>query len=390
MSHQVDPNAIPDGCDAAYIISGPMFVQNMLLAGAMAVLDITDPSYFTITNQGMTAQTTQDYFWGPFIIDDNSLFSVTSTDTAELDKGTIPSSVVLDFSNKGLPLGDATVKVIVSGSQWLITNNKVDQYIVESNNVYKASTIDIPAGQFSLTLDNDKITMNLVNASYFYTADYKVSVTYQESWTLGLKAVNGTNIFWFTQVSPPIMTTTVTQTKGALIREIVEAAFVAALLLITTIGPIVDGLTATADVSELTNEENEVQGELMKLDSENSEVEALLKKDQELQTQTEAKVAQFQATGRLTRIGNAASAAKWKGAAAIFGIAGIIAVVDLSVDKIIAAVANDDSKKELPDFNTFVESCIKPYSWTGTGVSSFDLVSASLANSLVIGLKAKS
>lgn len=390
-THQVDPNAIPDGCDAAFIISGPRFVQDMLLAGAMEIFGITDSTHFEIDPiTGMSVQNVQDISWGPFITTDSPDSTLDSSYSTKLDNSDLSDvTSALDLSDS------ATIQVMAKGIQWLIIDGDTRYIIqVEDGNlgVYKGATITVPANQFSMTLNNDQVTMKIVNFSYPYSLDYDVYVTYEESWTLGLKEVNGQNIFWFTEVSPPKMTTTVTQTKAAITREVIEGAIAGALALITIIGPIAEGLTATVDVTETTNELNEVSEAVCELNPDNpfdqDEYNALMAKYGELQAQKEAQIAEFQSLGRLTKIGNAASSAKWTGVAKIFAITGSLVAVDLSVDKIIADIANNDPQKHLPNFDAFAEFCIAPYSWPG--VSGFDLVSAALANSLVIGLKAKS
>jgi hypothetical protein len=233
--------------------------------------------------------------------------------------------------------------------------------------------------------------MKLVNFTYPYSADFTVTVTCEESWTLGLKEVNGKNIFWFTQVSPPKITTTVTQNKEALTRQGAEAAFGVVLTLITVIAPVISALRATADVTEITNEANQIYKIASAIDLSSveglDEYSQLVSQYRDVQAQAEAQIAEFQSVGKLTRIGNTLGASKWKALAAIIGFAAP-AALDVAVDKIIQSVANDDPEKYLPKFDDFAEFCIAPYSWPT--ISGFELASANLANSLVIGLKVKS
>ncbi len=399
-NHQVSPDAIPgpndvdpNGCDAAFIISGPRFVQDMLLRAAKQIFNINadDSTYFSVDKTtGMIVTNAKDITWGPFINSDQPDKTLNSSYSTKLDKADLSDvSSVLGLS------GSATIQVMGEGVQWLITDGGTEYIIqVEEGDlgVYIGTvSINVPANQFSLSLNGDKVTMKFVNFTYPYTADFTVTVTCEESWTLGLKEVNGKNIFWFTQVSPPKMTTTVTQNKEALTRQGIEGAVAAVLTLITILAPIAEALTATADVTQILNDSDEILEEINTLDlTEEGDWQKFLKLDaqlEDLQAQAEAEIAEFQSVGKVTRIGNTLGAAKWKALAAVLGFAAP-AAIDVAVDKIIQSVAGNDPKNYLPKFDDFAEFCIAPYSWPT--ISGFELASANLANSLVIGLKAKS
>lgn len=401
-NHQVSPDAIPgptdtnpDGCDAAFVISGQRFVQDMLLGSAKQIFGIPsdDSSYFSLDKTGLIVTNAKDITWGPFINSNTPDRTLALSYSTKLDASDLSDvSSVLNLSDS------ATIKIMGKGVQWLITDGGTEYIIqVEDGNlgVYKGTvSITVPAKQFSLSLNNDQVTMQIINFSYPHTDDFTVKVTCEESWTLGLKEVNGKNIFWFTEVSPPKMTTTVTQNQSALTRQGIEGAIGAVLSLITVIVPVADALLVGVDVTETLNEAHEISEAACELDLTNpfneealQEYNQLRQKFSDLMAKAEAEVAEFQSQGIFTKIGNALGAAKWKAMAAIVGFAAPTAL-DVAIDKIIQSVANQDPQNYLPKFDSFAEFCIAPYSWPA--ISGFDLVSASLAGSLVIGLKAKS
>ena len=154
---QVPQNAIPDGCDAAFIINGPVFVENMLLPGAMAALGITDSSYFTIDDQGLQVLLAKDYSWGPFITDNTPVFStihISSSLAQVMNQGKLDDGVdnlydIFDYNHVGYE--PFSVWPIVKSQQWLVKAAD-KQFIVEYggdvpnsvSNVYKAAHCHYP------------------------------------------------------------------------------------------------------------------------------------------------------------------------------------------------------------------------------------------------------
>jgi hypothetical protein len=119
-------------------------------------------------------------------------------------------------------------------------------------NIYSATQLHIPAKQFSMSLNHAQIDVSFVNLNYAYSSDFNVNINYNESWTLGLKEVNGRKIFWYTDVFNKGLVISVTKTQTAITREIVEGAIAGVLALIAIAGPIIEGLRAGAEVGEVT------------------------------------------------------------------------------------------------------------------------------------------
>ncbi|MER3435400.1 MAG: hypothetical protein C4288_18840 [Leptolyngbya sp. ERB_1_1] len=295
----------------------------------------------------------------------------------------------LDFVRQGVDGLKWSMKPIVKGQQWLITNDS-KQFILEYSgsgtelsNVYKAATITIPANQFSLTLNNDQIQLQLTNFSYPYpdNSDLDITITYTENWTLGLKEVNGQNIFWFTNVSGQQMSTTVTQSQAAITREIIEGIVGAIITLISSVVVVGAAFRDTATVA--IEAENAGTAAVEATDT----VDQVIADNADQVTTAESTTAIAKEEGYATKLGNLLTAPKWQVVALTVLICGAVAAIDIAVDKILTGMAQNNPEANLPDFDAFVEAIVKPYTWPG--VTGFDLETAYLANALVIGLKAK-
>ena len=211
----------------------------------------------------------------------------------------------------------------------------------------KQPTVTIPANQFSLTLNNDQIQLQLTKFSYPYPAssDLTISINYTENWTLGLKEVNGQNIFWFTDVSGQQMTTTVTQNQSAITREIVEGVIGAVILLISSVAAVGAAFRSTAAIA---------------IDAAANEGTALIQTTEEVEqavADNAAEVTTVEATnavaleeGYVTRLNNVLSTSKWK--VVVFTVAAFAAAagLDKSVDSILTAIAQNNPQANLPDF----------------------------------------
>jgi hypothetical protein len=134
---------------------------------------------------------------------------------------------------------------------------------------------------------------------------------------LGLTLKGGKQIFWFDQIMKN-MVVNVTRTKSAITRDIVEGAVAAVLALIAVAGPIIEGLTAATEITEVTDEGGEAI-----IDSEAFEEVAINHPEEEVENELNAaENAAEQSGGKLTNIKNAFNTPKWKFVGVISGIAG--------------------------------------------------------------------
>ncbi|HBS81657.1 TULIP family P47-like protein [Vreelandella alkaliphila] len=404
-NHQVSPNAIPtgedaNGADTGLLISGPNFVKNMILAGAKNLFDEATDEDFTTFNDGLSVKNVNKLTYGYFKMDDDP--SATTADdgySSQLDEGILPEGLVNAFKTQGQygyiynpDLRNDSVKVNIKGSQWFLSGNG-DEYIVDLNDgkleLYTATQVTIEANQFEMNLEHSFLEIKFIDLTYHQSWQYDVHINYTEQVSLGLKTVTTSSgdtkqIFNFTQ-SVRNMTVNVTKTQAEIDFEIVMGAVTASLALIAVIGPVVDGLAASAEVtvasvdegSALLDEESffSALGE----DSE-SEEQNVANEEDALANGAE------QATGRMTRIKNAFNSTRWK----VFG--GVTAAltaaygVEMTVAAILESVYKNDWEN-VPGFDEFANDAIAPY--TFPGVNGYELKSAWLADSLQIGLKTK-
>ena len=394
-NHEVSPYAIPtgtdaNGADAGFLISGPNFVKNMLLSGAMAIFDTTDGSNFEIINDHETVQNTKELTWGKFMMDNNKQGSISDDNyDSNLDNKTIPDELTNALNNSLNIFLDSSysVQVTSKGSQWLLTNGQEGskEYILNKDgknlDVYLATIIKIQAGGFKMSLNHTYVEIEFVGLTYPYSDDFNVSINYTEQVVLTLQEKGGKQIFWFDQVLKN-MVVSVTKTHSAITREIVEGAVTGILAFVAVAGPIIEGLSAGAEVGEVTEE-----GGQAVIDAETfAEVEEANPVEAEEDAENAANGAAEQTGGKLTNIKNAFATPKWKFVATLAGLAGAVAGFDQSLSAIAEAAAQD-KWENVPGFDDFANQVIQPY--TFPNVTAFDLKSSWLAASLQIGLKAK-
>jgi hypothetical protein len=392
-NHQVSPYAIPGGSDAnaGFLISGALFMKNMLLAGARSIFNDAPLSSFEIINDGLTVQNTEDLVWGKFMMDNQSQGSIQDSDySGQLDGSTISSDLVSDLQqNLGILITtNWQVQVTDQGSQWLLTNNDgKDEYILDKNgdnlDVYIATVVSIAKGQFKMSLIHTYVQIEFIDLKYSYSSDFDVHINYTEQVTLSLqpKGPNNKLVFWFDQILKN-MVVSVTKTQSAITREIVEGAVMAVLSLVAVAGPIIEGLAAGAEVGEVTEDAGEavIDAEAF-ADAEAADPEAA-----EADEAAAGEAAGEQAGGKLTAIKAAFATPKWKAVGALAALAGAVTGVDQTVSAICEAAAKNEWDK-VPGFDDFANLAITPY--TFPGASGFDLKSSGLAGSLQIGLKTK-
>lgn len=390
-NHQVSPYAIPTaaGADAGFLISGPMFMQNMLLAGAQSIFNNAPASSFLLTNDGLTVQNTQDMVWGKFMMDNKSQGSVSvSNYPAELDNKTLSQSLQNALQNIGVNVfGNYGVEVTAQGSQWLLSTGHTDdgEYILnlsddhKSIGVWLATAVTIAKGQFKMSLVHTYVEIEFIDLYYSYSSDFDVHVNYTEQVQLSLKQESGKQIFWFDQIMKDL-TVNVTKTKSAITREIVEGAVMAAISLVAIAGPIIEGLQAGSQIVKVTDEVGEA---VVGADAFRAAAEANPEAEAANEVNAAANAAD-QAGGKLTAIKNAFSTPKWKFVGALAALAGAIAGLDQTIDAIIEAAAKNQWE-DVPGFDDFANQAIVPY--TFPNVAGFSLASSGLAGSLQIGLK---
>ncbi len=396
-NHQVSPNAIPDGADAGFVISGPDFLSQMMLVGAQQIFDQAPASAFLITPDGLTITNTQTVVWGKFMMDEKKQGSISNNYAALLDRGGAPNSDVLQAlaDLNVYPPTNATVSVTSQGQQWLISDGNTgdDEYILnldgDSIDVYVATVINIDKANFKMSLVNSYVQIEFIDLYYPYSSDFDVHVNYTEQVTLSLqdqtvtvKGVTSTKkIFWFDQIERNLVVN-VTKTQSAITREIVEGAITGVLALVAVAGPIIEGLSAGAEVGEVSADAGEAA-------IDEADFAAAAEANPEAAAADDAAAgegAAAQGEGRLTNIKNAFNTPKWKFAGALAGLSGAIAGFDQAITAIIEAAAKKQWE-HVPGFDLFANQIIEPYSFPN--ITGFDLVSAGLNQSLVIGLKAK-
>ncbi|WP_221392717.1 TULIP family P47-like protein [Dyadobacter sp. NIV53] len=379
-NHQVSPYAIPAGADAGFLISAEMFLANMLLSGVCTIFNNADPSNFIIDNDSLGVTNNTDMIWGKFMLDDNKLGNIDGKYSTDLDAANLSTDLISALESLIDVDSSYKIQVTSKGAQWLITKGSGDEYILDvdgSNiDVYLSTDVTIGKGNFTMSLVNSQVIIDFTGLKYSYTSDYDVFVNYNEKLTLKL---NEHNVFWFDQVTQN-MTISVVRTKSAITRDIVEGAVAAALALISLAGPIIEGLAAASEVTELSEDGGTAvldEESFVKIGDENPDAEAA----NERQASGDAAA---QSKGKLTNIKAAFKTPKWKFMGSLAALAAAVAGVDQSVDAILEKLAND-SFEDVPGLDLFANEVIGPYSWPG--VSNFTLNSATLAGSLQIGLK---
>lgn len=413
LNQQISPNAIPEGADAGFVISGPLFMDKIMLPGAMGIFDTTDAKLFehppsTDTNQPDPLIWTNvgDLTWGPFITSDTPTHTYTDagsgsltcdikTTVSQLDSSSTAGFVQIywgsgDFKPQlsdqlGIP-GNSPVTVKVQGSEWYVvdSSNANNQFAVklENNalNVYSAAQLHIPAKQFTMSLNNSEIEVSFVNINYAYSSDYNVHINYSESWQLGIKEVDGRNIFWYSQIGNQGLAISVSKTQTAITRDIVEAAIGGALGLIAIAAPIFEGLYNAAQIGEVTDEGAEVV-----VTSDAFQKAAV---DNPTEAETDEAAAGSQAANqsgwKWANIKAAFKTPKWKAFGAITALVGVGFAGDQTAAAIIENAATG-TWSNVPTFDKFANLCIAPY--TFPNIQGFTLQDAKLAQSFVISLK---
>jgi hypothetical protein len=385
-NHQVSPYAIPAGADAGFLISGPMFMQNMLLAGAKSIFSNAPAGSFLIDNDGLTVRNTADLVWGKFMMDNKKQGSVANDGfSAQLDAGQLSADLIVALEDQaGIYVGGYAVSVTTAGSQWLLSQGG-SEYILNLNggsiDAYEATVVTIAKGQFTMTLNHSYVEIQFIDLLYSYSSDFDVHVNYTEQVQLSLQQLGGKQIFWFDQILKNLVVS-VTKTQAAITREIVEGAVLAAISLVAIAGPIIEGLSASAEIGEVTEEGGEAV-----IDAEAfAEAEAANPEAVEEDAVEAADNAADQAGGKLTNIKNAFATPKWKFVATLAALAGAVVGGEQAITAIIEAAAKKQWEN-VPAFDDFANLAIAPYTWPG--VDDFTLKSAALAGSLQVGLTVK-
>ncbi|WP_327107393.1 TULIP family P47-like protein [Nonomuraea glycinis] len=383
-NHQVSPYAIPPApAQAGFLISGPMFMRNMLLAGAVNIFNGAPASSFTIGNDGLTVTNSTDLVWGKFMMDNKNLGSIPAGGfPAQLDQGTLSQDLVNALQLVGVYASGYTVSVTAQGSQWLLSQGS-SEYILDLDgsdlDVYEATIVNIAAGDFTMSLVHTYVEIQFVNLLYSYSSSYDVHTTYLEQVQLQLQQQDGKQIFWFQPNSGKNLTVNVTKTKEAITREIVEGAVTGVLSLVAVAGPIIEGLSAGAEITQLSDDAGDAVIEMETF----SQIEEDNPESTEQDAQDAAGKAADQSNGKLTNIKNAFATPKWKFVGTLAALAGAVVGGDQTISAIIENAANQQWQN-VPGFDDFADLAIAPYSWPST--PGYTLQSASLAGSLQVGL----
>ncbi|MPQ49269.1 TULIP family P47-like protein [Marinifilum sp. N1E240] len=403
-SHQVSPNAIPnkdDGTNAGFLISGTAFMKNMMLAGATTVFNNEPMTSFDITNDGLTVTNNKKLTWGRFKKDDSVKATVSSKYASQLDNNQLPDGMVDDLKGRWINLGQGCgywdPGIMVEGfsayktakglSWYLSSSDGKTEYLLELDandtskiNLYDSMIFTIKERQFKMSLDNSYLEIQFIDLLYPESWEYDVHINFTEQVAIGLKEINGKQLFWFDKVTKD-MTVNVTKTKAAITAEIVESSIVAVLCLVAVVAPLIDGLRAAAAVGEVTEEAgsaavsieafSEVDEETSLIDREANEADALVNGTE-------------QVTGKWPAFKNAFTATRWKVLGGIAAAIGAGVATQEAIETIMEAMAKSEWEK-VPGFDEFANDVIVPYSWPG--VDSYDLKNAQLASSLQIGLE---
>jgi len=405
-SHQVSPNAIPngDGVNAGFLISGTSFMKNMMLAGARTVFDNAPESSFDISNDGLTVTNNKKIVWGRFKKDDKPMYSVSSSYASQLDNNQLPEKMVADLKGQwvgnpngggsyvpGIMVEGFSAHMTQKGMNWyLSSSDEKTVYLLEVNpkdntkiDMYTSIIVTIEAKQFKMSLDNSYLEIQFIDLLYPESWEYDVHINYTEQVSLGLKEVQNKQIFYFDKVTKD-MTINVTKTKVAITVGIVEDSILAAIGLVAAIAPVIDGLRAAASIVEVTEDAGNAvitTEEFVEATEEISDV------DQELNETNGLLNGAEQVRGGWPAFKNAFTATRWKVLGGIAGAVGAVVGGQAAIEAIMEAMAKNEWEK-VPGFDEFANTAIYPYSWPG--VDSYDLKKAALAASLQIGLKTQS
>jgi hypothetical protein len=391
MNHQVSPYAIPTGADAGFLISGPNFMKNMLLAGAQLIFNNAPAESFDITNDGLTIMNNARILFGKFHLDDNPKVSIADVGySAQLDNTQLPQGLVKALLNSSAKIDVSGDKVSVTdkGSQWLLStgNANDDEYIVNKKDgnleFYLATSLYVEAKKFQMSLNHTWVQIQFIDVTYPYNSDWDTHVTYSENVPLGLKDGTTNKVFWFGQAFARSLVTEVTQTRSAITREIVEDAIMGALALVAIVGPIVEGLRAGAAIGEISEDAGIATIE---------EEDWVIVQRENPQAAEEDEAAAGQAAARSSRgrwgsIKNAFKQPRWKFVGALAALAGGLRGLDAGIDEILKKAALS-AWNDIPGFDDFAQTAIAPYAWPN--IPGFTLMSAGLAGSLQIGMTVK-
>ncbi len=392
-NHQVSPYAIPTGADAGFLISGPNFMKYMLLAGAQEIFNQAPASSFTITNDGLTVQNSARILFGKFHMDDDPTASIADNGySAQLDAGNLSQDLINTLFNANINVSSGySAQVTEAGSQWLLTtgSDNSTEWIVNKNTTsgnldfFQATSIWVESGNFQMSLNHTWVQIQFIDVTYPANSDYDTHVTYTENVPLTLKQEAGKNIFWMGDPTGRSLVVNVTETKSAITRELVEDGVFAALSLLAIAGPLVEGLAASAEVGEVTEDGgNAIIEEQNFQQVEDENPQAAEDNDEDANN-----AAAEQSGGRWTNIKNAFKTPRWKFVGMLAALAGGVRGVDQLVDAILKNAALNQWQN-VPGFDDFAEAAIEPYSFPG--VTGFTLNSAGLVGSLQMGLKVSS
>lgn len=384
-NHQVSQYAIPPGSDAGYLISGPNFMQYMLLAGSQAIFNNAPADSFLIENDGLTVRNTQDLVWGKFMMDDKKKGSVPKgAYPGQLDQKRISDELLQDLQDDaGVIVFGYSVQVTTAGSQWLLSKSgERAEYILnlvgDDIEVYEATVVNIGKGKYTMTLEHTYVQIQFIDLAYSYSDSFDVHVDYTEQIQLKLREESGKKIFWFDQIMKSQLVS-VTRTQEAITRQIVEGAVTAALSLIALAGPIIEGLAAGSQIGEVTAD----GGDALITAETFERVEAANPQAAETDLLLSGETAADQAGGTLSNIKAAFATPKWKFVGTLAALAGAVTGLDQAISAIIEAAAKSEWEN-VPGFDDFANFAIAPY--TFPNVPDFTLAGAGLAGSLQIGL----
>lgn len=392
-NHQVSPYAIPAGSNAGFLISGPMFMQQMLLTGAQLIFNNAPADAFMISADGLTIRNKADMVWGTFMLENKKVGAITPQGfPAAFDAGIVPPQLPQQFGfipppPPFPPTQWTVVRAVSKGTQWLIKGGSTE-YILNLTSdatpmleMYESTVVNIAKEQFTMSFMNSYIEIEFTDLDYSYSPDFDVHVNYKEQMTLSLQVKDGKNIFWFDQVFKKLVTE-VTKTQKAITREIVEGAVAGVLALLAIAGPILEGLMSAVEIADLTEDGATA---VVEADEFTALANKFPKETLEDAEETGLTASEW-LSGKMTNIKGAFGTPKWKVAGAFAATGAAIAGVDASVEAIIASVARSEWK-EVPAFDAFAELAIKPYVWPS--IPTYTLNSATVNGSFQLGLTVK-
>ena len=391
-SHQVSPYAIPAGADAGFLISGPNFMKNMMLAGAQLIFNNAPAESFDITNDGLTITNKARILFGKFHMDDTPRVSIPDKGySAQLDNKQLPQGLVEDLraSPAHIHLKDYNVTVTDKGSQWLLStgSEELTEYIVNKKDgnleFYLATSIYVDAKNFQMSLNHTWVQIQFNNVTYPYSADWNTHVTYSENVPLELKdwaerkysgSANRLRATW----SP--------RSRKRNRRSRARSSWnlvMGALAFVAIAGPVFDGLYASAEVGEVSAEGGEVVVNEEGFASAEDEFSQDWAENEELAGEAAAE----SSGGRWGSIKNAFKQPRWKFVGGLAALAGGVAVGNTIAVRVILKNAASGAWDKVPGFDDFAQTAIAPYTWPS--IPGFTLNSAGLAGSLQIGMTVK-